>query len=245
LEALSVPTLLIAAAATIAGCVVRGFTGFGAAMFQVPMFALLFPAPQAVATAAGLGALASLQLLPGAARHAQWRQVGTLTVFALLTIPLGSLVLLTLDPDLMRRAISAMVLALVPLLASGLRLPVAPGPWSAGGVGALSGLINGATGVGGPPVVLYLLAGPNPANINRANLIGYYTFLNGGTCLSLLLHGVFTRSVLWYVLALWPVQIVSLWLGSWLFRRASDRIYRRIALAILLAVALFGLLYTR
>jgi len=145
----------------------------------------------------------------------------------------------------MRRGIAGLVLVLVLLLMSGWRYPVRPGLGGALGTGALAGLLNGATGVGGPPVVLYLLGGARSARSNRANLITYFTTLNGGTCASLLYHGVYTQETLWRALSLWPVQIVSLWAGSWLFRRANDRIYRRIALAMLLGVALLGLFYQR
>jgi hypothetical protein len=244
-ESVLQPSLLIAMGATFLAGIVRGFSGFGAAMMQAPVFAILFSPAQAVATMAALGTLASVQLLPGSLRHAEWREMAPMTLAAWLTIPLGSYVLLSLEPDLMRRGISGLVLAMVLVLMSGWRYPVKPGPWGASGAGALSGAINGARGVGGPPVVLYLLAGPNPARTNRANLILYYTFLNGGTCVSLLAHGAFTLETVYRSLALWPVQVVSLYVGSWLFTRANDAIYRRIAMGLLLAVALGGLLYTR
>ncbi len=239
------PDFWIAAGLTLLAGVVRGFAGFGAAMIQAPVFALLYPPAEAVATLAALGTVASLQLLPGAARESTPRQLAPLTAAALLAVPLGSLVLVTLAADTMRRAISAIVLAMVVALLGGVRYPGRPGPWSAAGVGVLSGAINGATGVGGPPVVLYFLAGPLPAKTNRANLIVYYTFLNGSTAAALLWHGAYTPETAWRTLALWPVQVVSLWAGAWLFRRASDAHYRRIALLLMLAVALFGLFYRR
>jgi uncharacterized protein len=241
---LQLPLLLAMAVVLLAG-IVRGFAGFGAAMMMAPVFAILYSPTQAVATMAGLGTLASLQLLPGVVRDADWREVTPLTLTALLAVPVGSLVLLSLSPDVMRRAISGIVLLLVLVLTSGWRYPAKPGLLGTGATGALSGLINGATGVGGPPVVLYLLAGPNTAAVSRANFITYATFLGAGTCLSLFAHGAFTLETLWRTLALWPVQIVSVWTGSWLFRHANDAIYRRIALGLLLAVALFGLLYRR
>lgn len=244
-EAVLEPALFIAMAATFSAGIVRGFTGFGAAIMQAPVFALLYTAPEAVATMVALGTVASLQLLPGAVRQADWRQVAPITALAWVTIPLGSLVLLTLDPDVMRRIIAGIVLAMVLLLMSGRRYPFAPGVFSAGAVGAVSGGINGATGVGGPPVILYMLAGPHNAATIRASMISYYTFLNGGTCLILVYHGVFTLEIVLRALALLPVQIASLMLGSWLFRHANDAIYRRIALGLMLAVALFGLLYPR
>jgi hypothetical protein len=245
MDAVLQPELFIAMAATFLAGIVRGFSGFGAAMMQAPVFALLFAPAQAVATIAGLGTLASLQLLRGAVRQVDMRQVVPITVAAMVTIPVGSLLLVVLEPDLMRRGIAGLVLLLVLVLMTGWRYPGRRGAGVAAGTGALSGVINGATGVGGPPVVLYLLAGPDSARTNRANLIFYFTFLNAGTWLSLLWHGVITLETLWRTLALWPVQIVSLWCGSWLFTRANDALYRRAALGLLLAVALFGLFYRR
>jgi hypothetical protein len=160
-------------------------------------------------------------------------------------VPLGGLVLVSLDPDLMRRAISLLILVMVAVLLSGWRYPFPPGRKGTMVAGALSGAINGATGVGGPPLVIYLLAGPDPSITNRANLITYYTFLNGATFVSMALHKVLNPATGWHILALWPVQIVSLWLGARLFHHANDAIYRRVALGVLVIVALFGLLYSR
>jgi uncharacterized protein len=245
LEAVLRPDLLIAMAATLAAGIVRGFSGFGAAMLAAPIFALLYAPAQAVATVAALGTLASLQLQFGALRHTDWRQIVPLVGAAACTIPLGGLVLLALDPDVMRRGISGLVLVMVLVLMSGWSLPVRPGWRSAVGTGALSGVLNGATGVGGPPVVLYMLASPSAASAKRANLISYYTFVNGGTVLMLLWHGVYTSETVLRTLALWPVQVASLWAGAWLFGHANDATYRRLAMGLLLAVALFGLLYRR
>jgi hypothetical protein len=224
--------------------IVRGFSGFGAAMMLGPVFAILYSAPQAVATMAGLGTLASLQLLPGALPRTDWREMLPITIMAALAIPLGSMILLSLDPDVMRRVISAAILAMVLVLMTGWRYPVKPGFLGALGTGGLSGLINGATGVGGPPVVLYLLAGPNTAGANRANLISYYVFLNGLTLAALYVQGVVDNHTVTRIVLLLPAQIVSLGMGAWLFHHASDAIYRRIALGLLIAVALFGLVYT-
>lgn len=239
------PELFIAMAAVLAAGIVRGFSGFGAAMMMAPVFAILYSPPQAVGTMATLSMLASLQLLPSVARQTNWREVIALGVAACLTIPLGSLLLISLSADVMRRAIAGIVLTLVLVLMSGWRYPGRPTLWAAGGAGLLSGLINGATGVGGPPVVLYLLAGPNSAATSRATFITFAAILSAVTSLSLVVHGVYTLQTLWRALALWPVQIASLATGAWLFRHANDAIYRRIALAVLLAVALFGLFYRR
>jgi phage terminase large subunit-like protein len=45
-------------------------------------------------------------------------------------------------------------------------------------VGATAGLLKGATGVSGPPVILYLLAGPEEARLHRANLILFFAIVS-------------------------------------------------------------------
>ena len=239
------PELLVAIATTLVAGIVRGFAGFGGAIVQAPIFAVLYSPLQAVALVSSLGVLAGVQLLPSALREAHLRELAPLFIAVVVCVPLGGLILARADPDTMRRAISGLVLLLVAALASGLRYPGRPGFWSSVGVGALSGTLNGATGVGGPPVILYFLAGPNPAALNRANLIVYYAVLNAGTAVMLAWRGAFTGDLLWHTLILWPVQVGGLWLGAWGFRRANDAIYRRLALALMLGVGLFGLLYRK
>ena len=243
MEAILTPEIWIAMGMSFLSGIIRGFSGFGAAMTLAPVFAILFTAPQAVATMAGLGVLASLQLQPMVLKEVKFREILPIILTALPGIPLGASLLLLLDPELMRRGISAMVLLMVLVLMTGWRYPGKPGIPGTLLTGGISGLINGSTGVGGPPVVLFLLAGPNPAAVNRANMITFYTFINGFTFLSLGAMGIVRSETLWRIALLLPVQVVSLFLGHWLFQRATDTIYRRMAYGVLLVIALFGLVY--
>ena len=243
MEALWSQEIWIAMGMSFLAGIIRGFSGFGAAMTQAPVLAILFSAPQAVATMAGLGVLASLQMQPMVLKDVKFREILPIILTALAGIPLGATVLLLLEPELMRRCISAMVLLMVLVLMTGWRYPGKPGITGAVLTGGLSGLINGSTGVGGPPVVLFLLAGPNSAVVNRANMITFYTFLNGFTFISMAWLGIVTPETLWRIALLLPAQVASLFLGNRLFQRATDAIYRRMAYGVLLAIALFGLAY--
>lgn len=244
MEAILTPEIWIAMGMSFLSGIIRGFSGFGAAMTLAPVFAILFTAPQAVATMAGLGVLASLQMQLIVLKDVKFREILPIILTALPGIPLGATLLLWLDPELMRRGISAMVLLMVLVLMTGWRYPGKPGITGTVLTGGISGLINGSTGVGGPPVVLFLLAGPNPAAVNRANMITFYTFLNGFTFISMVYLGIVVPETLWRIALLFPVQVSSLFLGHWLFQRATDAIYRRIAYGVLLAIALFGLTYS-
>lgn len=62
------------------------------------------------------------------------------------------------------------------MLFFGFRLKRAPGPAQTCAVGALTGLINGASANGGPPAILFFLSGPQSAAVGRASLIAFFLF---------------------------------------------------------------------
>lgn len=239
------PQLWFAMAVMFAAGIMRGFTGFGGALLTVPIFSILWLPHQAIATMMCLATLSNIQLVPGAMRAAEWRQVLPISAATLVMIPVGALALLAIDPDVMRRVISAIVLAFTLLLLSGWRWRGRRGVGSAMAAGGLGGLINGAAGTGGPPIILYLLAGPANAKTGRANIIMVYVFMNAGTVVSLAVNGLVQADTLWRVLLLSPSWALGLWAGISLFRKSGEGLFRRIAFLMLIGVGLFGIFYTR
>ena len=79
-----------------------------------------------------------------------------------------------LDPIVLRWCIAAMVLSLVPILASGWRYHGTPRLPITLGVGLFSGISAGAVLIAGPPVILYWLGGGNSAKTLRANLMVFF-----------------------------------------------------------------------
>ncbi len=127
MEALWTQEIWIAMGMSFLSGIIRGFSGFGAAMTLAPVFAILFTAPQAVATMAGLGVLASLQMQSIVLKDVKFREILPIILTALPGIPLGATLLLLLEPELMRRCISGMVLLMVLVLMTGWRYPGRPG----------------------------------------------------------------------------------------------------------------------
>ena len=104
-------------------------------------------------------------------------------------------------------------------------------------LGGVAGVLVGATSIGAPPVILYLLSGPDPAAKTRANLIFYVTAISVVSLVFLWLNGVMTRSVLWQAALLAPVFFAGMWVGNALFKRVSEQAFRRTTLAILVVVS--------
>jgi len=233
--------LIAAAVAAVAG-MVRGFAGFGAAMMMTPVFSALYGPEIGIALCLLLEIAVALPLLPRAAKYVDWRRIGLLMVAAVVGAPLGNLALTRISPEPMRWAISAIVLAAVALLASGWRFQ---GQWRAPvtlGIGVTSGFLNGLSGMAGPPIAFYYLAGNETVTRVRANLTTYFVFVDLAALLVFAGRGMVHWDTGVLALCLAPAVIAGGLLGERLFPLASEAFYRRLALGLLVAVAIGSLI---
>src|SRR6476661_5168593 len=239
-DLLAASFLIAAAVAAIAG-MVRGFAGFGAAMMMTPVFSALYGPAVGISLCMLLEIVVALPLLPRAIQYVDWRRIGLLMVAAVVGAPVGNLVLTRVSPEPMRWAISAIVLAAVALLASGWRFH---GQWRAPvtlGIGATSGFLNGLWGMAGPPIAFYYLAGNETATRVRANLTTYFIFVDLAALAVFLARDLVHWDTAVLGLCLTPAVVAGGLLGEKLFPLASEAFYRRLALGLLVAVAIGSL----
>jgi uncharacterized membrane protein YfcA len=234
--------LWTAVVVTLVAGLMRGFAGFGSAMLMAPIFAILFGSADMVVTVTAIELVVSMQLFPQVRKDADWQTLTPMSIAACVAMPIGVWLLANVDKNTIVTAVSAIIVAFVLVLWSGWKYR---GPRSAvisAGVGTLSGGMMATTGIGGPPVLLYLLSFNDPPNVNRANIVTYY-FVTGFLLIAIVLAaGVVGWHALARAVVLVPVVILGAWVGGRMFASfGSERVYRNVALAILLATGLFGL----
>tara|TARA_Y100001934_G_scaffold245429_2_gene303677 strand:+ start:22277 stop:22969 length:693 start_codon:yes stop_codon:yes gene_type:complete len=217
--------------------IMRGFTGTGSALITAPLFTLLFGPQAAIGTVALLEIGIAIQLMPAAVRLTPWRVVAPMTIAGTLLVPIGAWALIAADADVMKRTIALVVLASSLVLLSGWRNPGHPTAKGSVSIGALSGVLNGATAMGGPPVTLYILAAPWAMEVARAALISHACLIMVPTFASLAIGGVVTWTIVGRALLLLPVYVITTWIGSRTFRNANEAAFRRAALWLLVVVA--------
>ncbi len=231
--------LALAGVTMLAAGFLRGFTGFGASMLIVMVLSVLFGPLAAVPIANLTGVPVTLQLLPTAIRESDRSFVLPFFVTSLIAAPLGTLLLVTLDPALMKIGISVFVLAMLALLYRGWALSQTVNPGVLVGFGLGAGFVQGAAGVGGPPAVVVALARPGTPQSQRGNVIGAVSALALASLIPLWYHGLFTREVLTMSLLLVPLYMGSAWLGARYFAGKGGKHYRN---AAMLALAVIGVI---
>jgi uncharacterized membrane protein YfcA len=231
-------TVLPMVAVVFLATLIRSAFGFGEALVAVPLLALFMPVEQAVP----LATLVSITVA-GIVVAQDWHQIhlrsaGCLVLSALCGIPLG-LALLTAVPEaVVKAALAVVILGFSSYCLLSRRPYHLPDDRWAWVFGFGSGILGGAYGMNGPPLVIYgSLRQWSPEHF-RATLQGYFlpASLLGlcGYWLAGLWTPAVTRSYLWSL----PLALTATFLGRAVNRRLRGRWFLRcIHLGLLLVGA--------
>lgn len=215
----------------------RGVTGFGGAMVLTAPLAMLVGPQRAVVATLALEAFAALNMLPSAIRQGTLRVLAPLCIAGCITVPIGGYLLTELEPELVRRFIAATVLVFSIILLCGFRYRGQPRTSTSVALGAASGVLVSATSVGAPPVILYLLSGPDSVATTRANLTLFIIVMSTAALVVLLFHGAFDSTAGLLALGLSPFFFAGAWLGSRVFPHVDERRFRRFTLMFLIVLS--------
>lgn len=226
--------------AFIAG-LARGFSGFGSALIFMPLASSVIGAQLASPLLLLIDFSTSLTLIPNAAKRADKGDVGIISVGALIGIPLGTAVLALADPLTVRWIIALLIIALLALLMSGWKFHGRTTIPLTVSVGVVGGFFGGLAQAGGPPVVIYWLRDGAVAAVTRANIILYFAIGDLMIFVTYFFGGLWTATLVGLAVITGPLFALGLWLGSKLFGKASDTLFRRICYALIAVSAVIGL----
>lgn len=235
------PALLAAIGAALLSGFVGGFAGFGGAMVFMPIASAAIGPKNAAAAFLVLNFVLTIPIVARCLPLARWRTILPTVLAAACTVPVGAWILAEADPMALRWGLSGIVLALLVLVASGIRYRGEPHVAASLGVGSVSGVLGGIAQVAGPPVIAFWMSGPYPAKIIRANLLTYFACSSLATFVAYFSKGLFTLEVGRLILVFTPAHALGLFLGTRVFRGATDRSYRGLAYVVIAAAAILSM----
>jgi uncharacterized protein len=235
--------LALVAGSVLLGGFLRGFVGFGAALVSVPVISLVVGPRIAVAVVTIMGLPSIFQLLPDAVRHSERNIILPMALAIFVATPIGTWMLVSIDPAIMKMVISATVVVLVGFLSLGWKLGDKVGTGVLLFAGAAGGLVQGVAGIGGPPVVAVALARAGPPERQRGNVLAVMTAIVIASIPPLYAYGLLTKQAIVLGLLLLPLYFVATWVGSRYFSAGGSQHYRKAALAMLAVIGLTTLTF--
>jgi hypothetical protein len=220
------------------GAFTQSLAGFGVALVTMAVL----PGLLGIQTASPLVALLSLVLelviLVIYRRALNMRAVLPLALAAAVGIPLGVLLIGVISEDTVLFILGMVIAGFAIYALLGIRLPEMKHPGWAYGMGFLAGVLGGAYNTSGPPVVIYANCRRwEPAQF-KTNLQGFFFISNILVVANHGLAGNITFEV--WTLFLWalPALAGGILAGTFLSRRLSPEIFRKIVLLLLIVLGL-------
>ncbi len=209
---------------------------------MVPILSLFLRPTEAVSVTIVTAFFGQLSVVRQAARNAVWAECLPFLIGTVMALPLGALLLVNCDAALLRRIVGISTLASACVLSLGWTYKGRRGAGVSGVFGALGGVINGATGQGGPIAVIYLMSASAEPHQQRASIVATVAGMLSTTLLSLVISGAATWETIILGLALGFPYLVGVWGGSQLFKIVPQQNYRRASLGLLFAAGIAALL---
>jgi len=215
---------------------VRSTLGFGEALIAVPLLAFVLPVEVAAPVAVLVSITVAAIVVAQDWRHVQVRIAGWLVLSSLFGIPLGLLLLRRVSESVVKGALGVIVagFAASALLNRGSHeLKNDRLSWV---FGVSAGILGGAYGMNGPPLVVYgTLRRWSPEHF-RATLQGYFLPASLLGMIGYWAAGMWTSSVNHYYLQSLPAVLLAIAVGRWTSQRLDPRRFLVYVNAGLLAI---------
>lgn len=238
------PIQIISAGVIVAAaCALQSMVGFGAGLFGIPLLVwsgMTLPDAITVTVVA-----AGVQVSWGAWRYRHeipWRPILPLILYRFLTLPLGVAalgVVVMIGRDAVQQAVGWGLLTVVAIIQLSRVEPRerVGGSWGAA-VGLSSGFLSGLLGMGGPPIVLWVMA--HDWNAHRARAALWVLSMTGIPVTLLLLGWRFGGGIAdaaWVGLICIPFMLLGSLLGFRFNGRFSRVRLRQASVALLVLIA--------
>lgn len=204
----------------------QGLTGFGFALLSIPVLANFMGMKEAVIAGSGLCFFHYALLAARSYRDLSFKSNTVIIIGTLLGMSLGMYIFIVIDELTLRLATGAVICCSGALLICGWFPKLSDSGVTKVTVGALSGVLQTTTGMGGPPYVVYYASRNLLAQEFRGKLTSMLVLIYCPAFTALALTPAARNLSLWDFLFLLPSLLVGFELGFRLSRIISDRFFK-------------------
>ncbi|WP_040889178.1 sulfite exporter TauE/SafE family protein [Zavarzinella formosa] len=220
-------TLIHVLSALFLATLIRSAFGFGEALVAVPLLALVMP----VAAAAPVAVLVSITVAAIVVaqdwRHVHFRSALWLLIPTLAGTPIGLFLLTEVSERAVKAILGTVIAAFSAYILLGRKRAALQNDRLAWLFGFGAGVLGGAYGMNGPPLVIYgTLRGWSPKHF-RATLQGYFLPASLAGLIGYWLAGLWTAEVTHHYLTSLPAVLAAIFLGRVVNNRLNGNAFLR------------------
>ncbi|MCI0440904.1 MAG: sulfite exporter TauE/SafE family protein [Chloroflexi bacterium] len=238
------PTLLqlvVTAVMMLLGSTVLSTVGFGIGVSTTPVLLLVLDPQSVVVMVNTVSLVLFVIILYQSRQHLHVREMTPVAIAGLLGVPVGVFILNEVNESALRIAITASILALTIIVAFNVRGPIPNSKLLGMSVGFVVGVMLTSLGIGGPIMVIYLLARRWRRDAMRVALSFYFLLVEGTAVAGYAVTGLFTMERAILVLVATPPVLLGFGLALILLRRMNERAFRHAVIVVIISTSLLVL----
>ncbi|MBC8059829.1 MAG: sulfite exporter TauE/SafE family protein [Clostridiaceae bacterium] len=223
----------------------QGVTGFGFALVAVPLLSLFIPEIRNITPIIVIYSfLTNIIIVYKSRGYIDYKKVLPLVIFGIIAIPIGTFLLLYVKVKTLKIAIGLVTTITSLAMLKNFKINIKNEKISYGIVGLLSGLLNGSTGLSGPPVVLFLTNQHMNKDVFRANLTFYGIATNIFTIILFLVEGIINISVLHFTIFYLPALLIGVFVGIRISTKVNEIFFRKLTIYLIAFLGLSTIITT-
>jgi hypothetical protein len=228
--------LLLVLAGALAGGLVLGLTGFGTGITALVFWLHAVPPVVAGPLVVVCSLIGQVQTLPKIWHAINLRRVAPFIVGGLLGVPIGTLLLAHVSVAAFKFCVGVLLVSYCSyMLLARVQTRIAWGGRAVDAlVGFIGGILGGLAGISAPPVTVWTGLRDWSRDARRAVLQAFNTTILSFALLSQLVAGFMTVELLKATLVALPGTLLGTWLGRRAYDRLSDARFAQVVLVVLL-----------
>jgi uncharacterized membrane protein YfcA len=217
---------------------IQGTVGFGFSLVAVPLLAFAMPLKEIVPMLVLYSLFLNIMVWFKVNGKVDKKKIMLLIIFGLISIPLGIYILNYVKEIYIQIFVGILIIISSLAMIKNYKITFKNDTMAYGLAGILSGILNGATSLSGPPVILMLSnEGVNKGSF-RKTLATYFMVLNIFSLPMFIASGLLDRPLLIKSAIIFPSMVIGVILGIGLGNRMKENHFRKITLGLVFAMGL-------
>ena len=217
---------------------IQGMTSFGSSLFALPLLLIFLDIRVIVPLLASYNLVMNSMIFRKVGKDADLKKISPLLITAIIFTIAGSFLLKNLEADPIKLTVGIILFITATSNLLGFKIKLKKPERYYIPVGLASGALNGATGMSGPPVLLFLSNLDVPKKVFRSTLTSYFWVLNVVAIIMFVIQGLFDKTVLNTVLIYLPALITGTYVGLVLGEKFDERVFKKIVLVIMIVMSI-------
>ena len=223
----------------------QGITGFGFALIAVPLLSLFIPEIRNITPIIVIYSFLTNIIIVYKSRHyIDLKKIIPLIIFGIIATPIGTCILLYVKVNTLKIIIGLIITITAFAMFKNFKIKIKNESLSYGIVGLLSGLLNGSTGLSGPPIVLFLTNQNTDKDAFRANLAFYGIATNTFAIILFIVEGIVNTSVISFTILYLPALIIGVFAGIKTSTKINEIVFRNITIGLISFLGLYTVIST-